>query len=110
MAKLSARKIATLKKPGRYCDGHGLCLQITDAGVKSWLLRYTGYKTNKKGRKLERWFGLGPIHTVSLQEARERARRARLLILDGIDPIDARRAERAERALAAKKAMTGIVT
>ena len=99
MAKLSARKVATLKKPGRYGDGHGLVLQITPAGVKSWLLRY-----QVAGR--ERWFGLGPIHTVSLAEARERARRARLQLLDGIDPIDARRAERKERALAAAKALT----
>ncbi len=99
MTKLSARKVATLKKPGRYGDGHGLVLQITPAGVKSWLLRY-----QVAGR--ERWFGLGPIHTVSLAEARERARRARLQVLDGIDPIDARRADRKERALAAAKALT----
>ena len=99
MAKLSARKIATLRKPGRHGDGHGLYLQITPAGVKSWLLRY-----QVAGR--ERFYGLGPIHTVSLAEARERARRARLLILDGIDPIDARKAERAERALAAARQMT----
>jgi integrase len=99
MAKLSARKVATLKKPGRYGDGHGLYLQITPADVRSWLLRY-----QVAGR--ERFYGLGPLHTVTLAEARERARRARLLILDGIDPIDARKAERAERALAAAKKMT----
>jgi integrase len=99
MTKLSARKVATLKKPGRHFDAHGLYLQITPAGVKSWLLRY-----QVAGR--ERFYGLGPLHTVSLAEACERARRARLLILDGIDPIDARKAERAERALAAARKMT----
>ena len=90
--------MANLKKPGRYGDGHGLCLQITPSGVKSWLLRY-----ERNGR--ERWMGLGPLHTVSLQEARERARRARGQLLDGIDPLDARKAEHARRALDAAKTM-----
>ena len=77
---LSAKGVANLKKPGRYGDGHGLCLQITPSGVKSWLLRY-----ERNGR--ERWMGLGPLHTVSLGEARERARKARGQLLDGIDPL-----------------------
>ena len=50
--------------------------------------------------------GLGSIHTVSLAEARERARQARLLVLDGRDPIDVRIAERAAWRLEAAKAMT----
>jgi integrase-like protein/Arm domain-containing DNA-binding protein len=50
--------------------------------------------------------GLGPVHTVTLAEARERALAARRLLLDGIDPLDARAAERATRALAAAKVMT----
>src|SRR2546423_13296816 len=96
---LTTKRIAKLTKAGRYGDGHGLCLQVTPAGVKSWLLRY-----ERGGR--ERWLGLGPVHTVDLAEARERARRARLLLLDGIDPVEAKKVEKATRALAAAKALT----
>ncbi len=99
--KLTVKRIAKLKTPGRYREGTipGLCLQITDTGVKSWLLRFERF-----GR--ERWHGLGPLHTVDLADARERARKARLLLLDGHDPIEARRAERAAAALEAAKQIT----
>jgi integrase len=50
--------------------------------------------------------GLGPLHTVSLQEARERARKARGQLLDGIDPLEARKAEHTRRALEAAKTIT----
>lgn len=99
MNRLTAPEVRALSKPGRYADGLGLYLQITDAGVKSWILRY-----QRDGR--ERWLGLGPVHTFSLAEARERARAARQQIADGIDPIEARKADRRERALAAAKTMT----
>jgi integrase len=96
---LSARQVDILKAPGRYGDGYGLCLQITPSGAKSWLLRY-----ERNGR--ERWMGLGPLHTVGLKDARERARKARQQLLDGIDPIEARRSERAKAALEASKTVT----
>jgi integrase len=96
---LSAKRVANLKKPGRYGDGHGLCLQITPTGVKSWLLRY-----ERNGR--ERWMGLGPLHTIGLQQARERARKARGQLLDGVDPLEARRREHSLRALESAKAIT----
>jgi integrase len=96
---LNARQVATLRKPGRYTDGQQLYLQITKGGVKSWLLRY-----ERSGR--ERWMGLGPFHTVSLQEARERARKARQQLLDGVDPLEARRVDRTKAALEAAKAVT----
>jgi Arm DNA-binding domain len=35
--------------------------------------------------------GLGPLHTVSLAEARERARQARQILLDGDDPLEIKR-------------------
>jgi integrase len=50
--------------------------------------------------------GLGPLHTVSLAEARAKARECRQLRLEGIDPIDARNAKRAEAKLEAAKTMT----
>lgn len=101
---LTAKRIARAK-PGkrksdgepvgrRYGDGNGLYLQVNKDGVKSWLLRY-----ERDGR--ERFMGLGPLHTINLDEARERARKARLSLLDGIDPLEARATERAARAAAA---------
>ena len=95
---LTAKRIARAK-PGkrksdgepvgrRYGDGNGLYLQVNKDGVKSWLLRY-----ERDGR--ERFMGLGPLHTINLDEARERARKARLSLLDGIDPLEAR--DRARR-------------
>jgi hypothetical protein len=88
--QLTAKLVATLvKRPGRYHDGHGLILVVVNPNNASWQLRY-----QRNGR--ERWFGLGPLHTVTLKDARERARAARLQLLDGIDPIDVRRAERAK--------------
>jgi len=66
---------------------------------RSWLLRY---ELNGK----ERFYGLGPLHTVSLKDARERARKARLQLLDGIDPIAAKQQRKADAALAAAKAIT----
>ena len=88
--QLTAKRVAMfVKRPGRYHDGHGLILVVVNANNASWQLRY-----QRNGR--ERWLGLGPLHTVTLKDARERARTARLQLLDGIDPIDARRAERAK--------------
>jgi integrase len=72
---------------------------VTAVGRGSWLLRY-----GRAGR--ERMLGLGPVYTVTLAEARIRARAARLSLLDGIDPIDAKRAQRAQHALDRAKAMT----
>jgi integrase len=84
---------------GDYCDGHGLYLQVTKAGVKSWLFRYM-----RQGRA--RYMGLGPLHTVGLADARTRALECRRQLLDGIDPLDARQGERAAAQVEAAKAMT----
>src|SRR5215831_5011262 len=85
--RLTAKRVEHLQKPGRHPDGDGLYLQITPAGVKSWVLRY-----ERTGR--ERMLGLGTLRDFSLKEARERARRARQLLADGVDPIEAKRAQR----------------
>jgi integrase len=100
--KLSAVKVNKLSKPGRYGDGGGLWLQVSQVGkgiTKSWLFRYM---LHGKARQM----GLGPLHTVSLADARERARQARALLLDDIDPIDARRGRRDEAKAEAAKRIT----
>src|SRR5262249_304028 len=53
-----------------------------------------------------RTMGLGPLHTIGLKEARERAYAARVLLLDGIDPLEAKRAERDRRAAEAARNVT----
>ena len=79
--RLAALQIAKLvKTPGDYADGLGLYLQVRRPGDASWRFRY---KFNKRPAHL----GLGPLHTVSLAEARDRAAEARKLILDGKDPL-----------------------
>jgi integrase len=99
--KLAALEVVKKKKPGRYSDGHGLWLQISSSGTKAWLFRYM-----IDGRA--RHMGLGPLHTVTLAEARVRARQARQLILDGKDPIEvkyeARAANRAPERMTFKEA------
>jgi hypothetical protein len=50
------------------------------------------FRFKAKGRLRE--MGLGPLHTVSLADARHKARECRKQRLDGIDLIDARRNER----------------
>jgi hypothetical protein len=85
--RLTAKKIEKLKDPGRFHDGDGLYLQITPSGSRSWLLRY------QRGGK-EHMFGLGPLRTFSLKEARERAREVRQQVKDGEDPIEALKAKR----------------
>jgi len=91
--RLSARRVATVTAKGYYADGGGLYLQVSASGSKSWIFRYA---SSGKTRDM----GLGPIHTVTLAEARTAATDARRSLLSGADPLDARRA-----ALAAREAI-----
>lgn len=97
--KLTAEFVNEVTKPGFHGDGLGLYLQVSVWGTKSWVLRYTRHQ---KAHTL----GLGPAHTISLMEARKRARKARQQLLDGIDPIAAKR----EAAAAAKLERARMMT
>jgi integrase len=97
--RLTTRRVNAIKKPGRHADGGNLYLQVSETGVKSWLLRYS-----RHGR--ERWLGLGPVHTFSLAEARERAREARQQLKDGVDPLLHRREKHAAQALEESRHIT----
>jgi hypothetical protein len=68
--RLTAMKVSQTSQSGLYSDGGGLYLQITSAGVKSWLFRFM---RNGKARGM----GLGPIHTISLAKARTKAHECR---------------------------------
>jgi integrase len=97
--KLSPAAVRNANRPGLYGDGGGLWLHVGETGGKSWLYRYMLY-----GRARE--MGLGPLHTIGLSEARERARAARKLCLDGLDPLDARNAEKERRTADAAAAVS----
>lgn len=104
MGTLTAEAIKKLKTPGRYGDGDGLWLQVSQADpdrpvTKAWLFRF---KLRGKARQM----GLGSLKDVTLAEARELARDARRLAKVGTDPIEARRDAKAKQAAAASKAMT----
>jgi integrase len=82
-----------------YADGGGLYLRVAEGGSKQWIYRYV---TNGRPRDM----GIGPVHVLTLAEAREKAREASKLRLEGIDPIAAKHAQRAAAAVAAASAMT----
>lgn len=87
--RLSALAVRTIMTPGWHTDGGGLHLEVDDTGRKRWAMRIT---VNGKRRD----FGLGPIHKVSLMQAREMAARYRSLAYQGIDPTSERKAARAK--------------
>jgi hypothetical protein len=60
--KLSARKVETVRTPGRHSDGGGLYLNITEGGGRSWLFMY-----KVGGRRRE--MGLGSVRNVPLVQA-----------------------------------------
>jgi integrase len=97
--RLSNLKVDRAKQPGMYADGGGLYLRVAEGGSKQWIFRYVA-----NGRLRD--MGVGPCHTLTLAEARERATEARKLRLDGVDPIEHKKARRAAVAAAEAKAMT----
>ena len=97
--RLNARKIASIAEPGWHPDGGNLYLQVSQAGTKSWIFRFT---IDGKTRPM----GLGSLNTVSLSEARQQAEEYRKLVRDKIDPIEHRKAETSARLADNAKAKT----
>jgi integrase len=99
--RLSEAFITKKKKPGLYGDGGGLYLQVTktkDGGLsKSWIFRYA--VASGPDEHKERKMGLGPIHTVGLAAARDKALKCRQQRDKGLDPIEEREKENREAAL-----------
>lgn len=94
--RLSTVLIKSLTAPGYYGDGTGLYLQISSSGSKSWIFRFS-----KAGKRRE--MGLGPLNTITLAMAREKAQEGRRMLAEGIDPIVARDAARTSLALSAAR-------
>lgn len=97
--KLAATRVARINKPGRYGDGAGLWLQVAKAGSKSWIFQFT-----TQGR--ERQLGLGSATTVSLADARKKAKEARDQVAQGIDPIALKQERRRQAVVAEAKRVT----
>ncbi|MCF1710277.1 integrase arm-type DNA-binding domain-containing protein [Tabrizicola sp. J26] len=76
----------------------GLYMQLTPNGGKTWILRV---QVGSKRRDI----GLGGFPTVTLAQAREKAREARDRIECGIDPVEERKAAKARLALAQRRGM-----
>jgi integrase len=85
-------------KPGKYHDGRGLYLVVSESGA-SWVLRFTLH-----GRARE--MGLGPYPVFRLAAARAKAIDAKHLLYEGVDPIGARKAARVQARLEGAKAAT----
>jgi integrase len=97
--KLSTRAVAAETRRGRHGDGGGLALQVSKSGTKAWIFRY-----QRAGKRHQ--MGLGPVHTISLVKAREKARKCRELLDEDRDPIEARRGERTRRRLDVARSIT----
>jgi len=97
--RLSTLKVDKAKQPGMYADGGGLYLRVAEGGSKQWIFRYVA-----NGRLRD--MGIGPCHTFTLAEARERATEQRKLRLSGIDPIAHKRAQQGAAAAESARAMT----
>nr|WP_314547231.1 Arm DNA-binding domain-containing protein [uncultured Massilia sp.] len=91
--------MARASEASYYNDGAGLYLQVSKAGTKSWIFRF-----RLAGKQRE--MGLGALHTVSLAQAREKAKECRASLLEGIDPLEARNAVKLEAALDRAKTVT----
>lgn len=79
-------------------DGGGLWL-VTKGNGRYWILDY-----RFAGKRRE--MGIGPLHTIGLGEARQRAEGARALLRRGIDPI----AHRAVEAIEAAEVTASVMT
>ena len=86
--KLTPRKVKTAG-PGKYEDGGGLRLVVSNSGARKWVLRVT---IDGKRREM----GLGSFLDVTLAHARDKATEHRRQASAGIDPIEARRTEPAK--------------
>ena len=80
MARLTAVRVRSIDKPGRYGDGNGLYLNVAKGGSKSWVQRITI-------DGVRRDMGLGGYPVVSLAQARAQAAENRSAVASGVNPI-----------------------
>ncbi len=83
MPKLTAARVRSETRPGKYGDQHGLILRVQPSGSKAWIWRGT---VNGRRRDL----GLGRYPYVSLAQARQQAFEYRKAAHEGLDPTSLR--------------------
>lgn len=98
-AALTARQCSTLSA-GRHADGAGLYLNVTPAGGRSWVYRYT---LGAKRREM----GLGSYPDLGLSEARKSRDEWAAVLRSGRDPL-AVREEKRNRAAAPGKTLADM--
>lgn len=86
MANLSAARVHAIGTPGRYGDGGGLYLNVSNSGSKSWVQRIT-----IDGRRRD--IGLGGYPAVSLAQARALSTANQAAVAEGRDPLAEKRRE-----------------
>ena len=97
--KLTAVAVAKQTKTGRYSDGAGLYLQVSQWGHEGLgLPLYARWQIANHG--------LGRSRHIQPEEAQERARTARQLLADGIDPLDVRQQKKDTARIEAAKSIT----
>ena len=84
MPLLTAAKVKSVTKPGRYGDGAGLYLNVAKGGSKNWVQRIV-----IDGRRRD--LGLGGYPAVGLAEARNLAGANRSAVAAGRDPLAEKR-------------------
>lgn len=89
--QLTDLEVRNLSSIGRHAVGGvpGLCKQVGSSTSASWILKVT-----VGGRHLE--IGLGSCRSVSLKEARDRARELRVEVSQGLDPLQRKRRAKLE--------------
>ena len=78
--QLTAQQVKRITEPGRYFDGMGLCLNVSDTGAKSWVQRLV---IQGKPREV----GHGGYPLVTLAEARQMAFDFKKAARSGGDPL-----------------------
>ena len=86
--KLKPLMLTRASKPGRYADGGGLYLTVSDTGSRAWVFMWV---RNGKRREL----GLGALIDVPVAAARQKAGKLRAVLADGGDPKAERDRQRA---------------
>ncbi|MGM0692767.1 MAG: tyrosine-type recombinase/integrase [Pseudomonadota bacterium] len=110
--ELSALEVRRLTIPGRHAVGgaDGLFLRVTQAGSRSWVLRYpTGERRESANGKpffVYRDIGLGSFPNTSLANARKKAVEIREKLAEGIDPLTEKKAAKQSRRAAELRRLT----
>ncbi len=91
------------KRQVRIPDGDGLYLQVTEGGVKTWVVRVW---FTDEGKQKEKVLTLGRYPALPLQDARDAARAAKKLQDEGIDPAQAKQQAKAAARQQAARSVT----